>query len=78
MSKNEHWADPYRDAPSNTLEGKIWLTACYTQHATEEEVRAIAQIAHDQNTNIWHATWLFRGATGHCGCACCERAQRAV
>lgn len=78
------WADPYRNAMSDTLEGKLWLAACSVHHAAGQSAehefisRRVAQYAFDRQWPIWHALWFFRGCKGHCGCMPCERARKAA
>jgi hypothetical protein len=76
---NSHWAEPYRNAASGTLEAKLWLAACYivccAGRRAEHEAfcRRVAKIAFDEDCSIWHAAWLAHGSHGECHCAVCQR-----
>jgi hypothetical protein len=75
------WSDSYRNALPQTLEGKLWLAACYVacnidklvEH--EEYCRKVAQVAFEQNTNIWHACAVVSGKVETCSCSPCQRTR---
>ncbi len=76
LLQSEHWARPLRNAPAQSLEGRIWIAACILGKREESEVRAIAQIAFDQNVAVHHAEWIYKGQQGRCPCATCDRLRR--
>lgn len=71
------WVEQYRNASSQTPEGKFWLAACYVRD-TEAAQRAVAQIAFDQHCAIWHAAWVYYGQEGACACSPCRKAAAAA
>jgi hypothetical protein len=74
-----HWSEQYRSAPSSTLEGKIYLAACYCLSSIGDEARAraVGQYAFDHNCSIWHAAWELGPKIYPCACSPCRNAENA-
>jgi hypothetical protein len=75
----KYWWEEYRNAASDTLEGKLWLTAgcivCSIDKLAEHEeiCRRVAKLAFENNWCIWHALWVANEKKGLCYCAdCCK------
>ena len=74
------WATEYKDAPSTSLDGKIYVAACSIVHRLGESARherisrAIGQIAFDQGVCIWHACSVYWGRLDRCPCSPCRKA----
>lgn len=74
VDMNPHWADQYRDSPSNTLEWWIYVAASCCR-GTEDRIRAVGEYAFKHGCGVWHAGWELGNQQNPCYCAPCCNAR---
>lgn len=77
MNETKHWADQYRNFRSDTLEGLIYVAACYCR-GEESYIREVGRVAFENKCGVWHAAWLVGGEQGACHCTPCSEIMRKL